>query len=219
MEVIVDVLKTLLSAEFPKLCFLGGFVLLFLAVCKRISLGPLQLPPLDWFGRILASVIGLALISVTVVSWYIGTTIGLVGSPKQSAITSQNSLRFIERAFAQSSEKIQTINIEQRHVKKIKINNEYLYIYVGDIGLTSSNNVLIFISKQYYDNEFNEKSKIEYDDIIKKLKNEDIVLSAKIKEGNEISFDYQRKKFKLKVLKVIWNLIGSDFMDIQIIEL
>lgn len=219
-----DALNAILGAEFPKLCFLGGLLLLLITIfCSRsVRIGPIKLPKIDLFGRILAGVIGLALISVPVLSWFVGTTIGLVPVFSQSASTDvgdQNSFSLIQTAFAKGDEKLlQTFKIKQSHIKKLNAGDGRLYLYVGDVHLKSPSDLLIYKAKREYVTTFKEGHRIEYKNILKTLKAEDIVLQAKVKEGVEISFDYQGKKFKLKVAKVIWYLLASDFMEIQIVE-
>lgn len=219
-----DAFSAILGAQFPKLCFLGGLLLLLITIfcSKSVRIGAIKLPKIDRFGRILAGVIGLTLISVPVVSWFVGTTIGLVPISTQSTsgdIREQNSYMLINTAFAKESEKLlQTFRIKQRHIKKLNLGDGKLYLYVGDVHLKSAVDLLIYKAKREYVITFKEGLNIEYKNILNSLKAEDIVLQSKVKEDVEILFGYQGKKFKLKVAKVIWYIMGSDVIEIQIIE-
>lgn len=221
-----DIIKAILGVEFSKFCFLGGLLLLLIGIiCRRsLTLGSIKLPALDLAGRIVASIVGIALIGVPVVSWVTGTTIGLVNVSKHSSsistgVMNQISLGLIEKAYAQESERLlQAIKIEEEHIKRINIGTDGLYLYIGDVYLKDPSRLLIFIARQEYTNKFKEGNKIDYNDIRNALKKEDIVNYSKVKEGSETTFEYQGKKYKLKVTRIIWHLFGSDSLRVQIFE-
>jgi hypothetical protein len=221
-----EILSAVLGADFPKLCFGGGLLLLLIAIfCRRaVKLGPVTLPEIDLAGRIGAGFVGLALISVPVASWVTGTTIGLVKGPEQSASTSiggKGSIKFglIGEAYAQESERLlQSIKIEEEHVKRINIGAAELCLYVGDVHLKEPSRLLIFIAKQEYTSKFKEGNRIDYSEIRDAVRKEDIIYYSKVKEGIEATFGCQGKQYRLKVTKVVWYIFGSDFMRIQIFQ-
>ena len=220
----MDILCALLGAEFPKLCLVGGLILLLIAIfcTKKVRTPWVTLPPIDRLGRLLAGVIGIVLIAVPVTSWFVGTTIGLVpvsGRDSSTDRTGMNTYLLSEPAFAENNDEVpQRFRIRQRRIRRLDIGQEELNVYVGDIHLRGLSDLLIYRSRREYTEVFKEGIKIKYDTIWKALKEEDILLQAKIKEGVETTFKIQGKYFKLTVVKVLWYLFGSDFMEIQIAE-
>jgi hypothetical protein len=73
-------------------------------------------------------------------------------------------------------------------------------------------------SNKEYDSIFNEKDKFEDAETIKRIYKEDIILYSGVKQGVYLSFNYQNDRFMLRVVKVVWNLIGTDFIYIKLEE-
>ena len=131
-----------------------------------------------------------------------------------------NTYFLTKPAFAENHDEVlQRFKIRQRRIKRLDIGQEELNVYVGDIHLKSPSDLLVYRSKREYAVVFKEGVKIKYDTIRKTLEKEDILLQAKIKEGVETTFSIQGKYFKLTVVKVLWYLFGSDYMEIQIAEI
>lgn len=215
--------NALLSAEFPQLCFVGGLILLMVAIfCpKVVRIGPVSLPGIDKLGRALACVFGSMLITVPVLSFYWGTTIGLVGPSQPRPLISPEKQGFwsIPRAFAQQQGKLfQTINSVEERITRLAndIGDGELYLYIGDVHLRRPIDLIIFRSRTEYLTHFKEGQKIESKNIASRLRRDDIVVEAKVKEGVETFFDYQGKRFRLRVSKVVWNIFGSGSMEIEI---
>lgn len=222
----IEFFNALLGANFDKLSFISGLILLSIAIfCRReVVIGPLKLPKIDLLGRVLACVFGILFITPAMASCYFDTTIGLYRfSQKPSSISPEkNSSWFVSEALAKDQGTLlQSFEIKENHVIKLgdNIGDGELCFYVGDIKLKKASTLIVYKLTKEYANETPFGKEIKEKKIERILKIDDIVVEATVKEGNDIKFKYKNTRYNIRISKVIWLVFGSNFMEIQISEI
>lgn len=211
-----NILNLLLGAQFPNLCFVAGLLLFLIGIFDGgIKVKNIKLPSIRLTPRILSGVMGVALLMVPTGKFILDSnTLGLYRMGNVSY--ERESFGFSTPAYAQ--ERNDTIRLVIREKHKIIMDDvfdEKLALYVSDIRLRKPVRIILF-RIDIEEKKWQDEREIACEELMGYLKDEDILLDATVKEEIEISFVFKEQKFTLKILKILWYIIGEDYMEIEI---
>ncbi len=209
-----NILNSLLGAQFPNLCFVGGILLFLIGIFDGgIKVKSLRLPSIRIAPRILSGVMGVALLMVPTGKFILDTnTLGLYRIENTSY---ERGLSFSVPAYAQDKSSIRLAIPEEHKVIVGNISNGELALYVSDIRLRKPVRIILF-KRGIEEKEWQDEGKVACDEFVGGLEDEDILLDATVKEGIEISFIFKEQKFTLKILNILWYIIGEDYIELEI---
>ena len=215
-------LGAVLGAGFPNVCLVLGVGLFLVGIIGGgCDLKGLRIPRMKTFARVLSVVMALVLIGVPVLCFFFGTTIGLVrvGKMESEPAAIQRSSSSVSYAWAEerTPQIGGRLSIEERH-KKILKDAEFageVTIYVSDVHLKEPTKILIFKTGREKD-KWKDSDKISYDRLKDAVNEDDVLLSAKVKEGVEATFTFKERRYTVKVSRVIWYLIGKSYVEVEI---
>lgn len=215
----MEVLNSLLGADFPKLCFIIGTAFFLLAIFGGgIVISTFKFPRIGKLPRIICGIMGALLILLPVASYFLNTTIGLyrVSSGEPQGDKRVERIGFVGTAEA-LTQPVVKLTITQRH-KVILAVSEFaseLTIYASDVNLKEPTNILLFRTGQERE-KWRDSKKINISELLSAVRGEDIILNVQAKKGNEFRFEFKGKNYVLKVTKVLWFIMGNDYLEIEI---
>lgn len=210
-----NILNSLLGAQFPNLCFVGGILLFLIGIFDGgIKVKSLRLPKIRLAPRVLSGVMGVTLLMVPTGKFILDTnTLGLY---RMGNVSYERSFSLSVPAYAQERDDTMSLAIPERHRVVLKdMFDRELALYVSDIRLRKPVRIVLFKTGMNPE-EWQDEGKIAYDEFAGVLNNEDILLDATVKEGIEISFVFREQRFTLKIHKILWYIIGEDYIEIEI---
>ncbi len=213
----LNILNSLLGTQFPNLCFVGGILLFLIGIFDGgIKVKSLRLPKIRLAPRILSGVMGVALLTVPTGKFILDTnTLGLYHI---SELDSKEAiLTFSTPAYAQENQEPIRLTLPERH--KIVLEGEpfkgNLTFYVSDIHLKKPVKIFLFLTSTEQE-EWKDREEFIYNELKERINPKDIILEATVKEGVEISFNFADRKYTLRVNRIIWYLIGKNFIHFEI---
>lgn len=205
----IDLIKEILNLAFEKLLLASGLCLIIVTIfcSKPLVIFKIKLPAIANLGRIVSGVFGTALILLSLFIWNANAKVGLFSIPPNQKNSSL--LQIISPAYAQAIE----IIIRQYHPKQQTISGETFGFYADNIKPTSPSRIIIFKTNDSYQFWGN---RIDFDSLKQQVGDANIIFEASVVREGQYGFQYNNKKYFIRIKEILWYLFGADYMIIEI---
>ncbi|HEY7544593.1 MAG TPA: hypothetical protein VID27_06915 [Blastocatellia bacterium] len=88
-----------------------------------------------------------------------------------------------------------------------------LAVYIGEVRLVGSSNLIIFKTDERWD----AGARFSYEDMKRRIPGQNIIAEGNLSSGQSIRFGFEGKQYNLTG-KLKWYVVGEDFAEIKIFE-
>lgn len=191
----MDAIVALINSSSDKVGFVGGVLFLLVVVfCEKpVVLGSVKLPAIDTVGRVISGIFGTILISWALFVWSAQSNVGIFShEPPPNSIV-----------------------VKQGQPKQARLSTgDSIGVYAYNITSKGTADIVLFELNGFPQNLLNKD--ISYSKLTQTLGSSSIIWRQTVRQGVTNQFTRNNHQHTLKVDRIDWFLIGSNYVVVSV---